>query len=347
MNAFTAREHTGFHVKCLDDDGPEALSILVDIMSAPLIAPDDVEVERGVIVEEILERDDEPADWVHDFVLQSAFPDNPLGRDVLGTQETIEAMRRDAIADFFATNYAPSNIVLAAAGAIDHDDVVAAGDAIALRRGARPRPLPSTARSPAVPESTVAVDVQDTEQVHICIAHADRRRNARRPVRARGDRSTARRGPVVAAVPRGAREARPGVHDLQLPLAVQRRRAARDLRGHRPVEDRRHARRDRRRDWRASPTTASPRRNSTSPSAISSARSTSASRTPARAWRALRRRSWRSAASTKSTSPRSASVTCRRTDVDRVVRDLCAAPRVVAVVGPVSEAEIADSVARW
>jgi predicted Zn-dependent peptidase len=169
MNAFTAREHTGFHVKCLDEDGPEALSILVDIMSRPLIAPDDVEIERGVIVEEILERDDEPADWVHDLVLESAFADNALGRDVLGSQESIEAMPRDAIAAFFAANYTPENIVLAAAGAIDHDAVCVAGEAIATARRATP-----ATKARATPEppgrTTIAVDVQDTEQVHLCIA---------------------------------------------------------------------------------------------------------------------------------------------------------------------------------
>ncbi len=168
MNAFTAREHTGFHVKCLDEDGPEALAILTDIMSAPLIAPDDVEVERGVIVEEILERDDEPADWVHDFVLAATFAEHPLGRDVLGSQTTIDAMPRDEIAEFFASNYTPTNIVLAAAGAIDHDVVVAAGEAIAA---ARQTGAPTLARRPpGIAESTVAVDNQDTEQVHICIA---------------------------------------------------------------------------------------------------------------------------------------------------------------------------------
>jgi predicted Zn-dependent peptidase len=168
MNAFTAREHTGFHVKCLDDDGPEALSILADIMSAPLIAPDDVEVERGVIVEEILERDDEPADWVHDLVLSATFVDHPLGRDVLGTQETIEAMPRDDVANFFATHYTPQNMVLAGAGAVDHDTVCAAGEQIATARLAD-SPV-GVRRAPAITEAAVALDTQDTEQVHLCIA---------------------------------------------------------------------------------------------------------------------------------------------------------------------------------
>ncbi|HUR77163.1 MAG TPA: pitrilysin family protein [Acidimicrobiales bacterium] len=168
MNAFTAREHTGFHVKCLDDDGPEALAILSDIMSAPLIASADVEVERGVIVEEILERDDEPADWVHDLVLEATFPEHPLGRDVLGTQETIEAMPRDEIAAFFAANYSPRNVVLAAAGAIDHDAVCAAGEAISqARHGSTAAP---TRQAPPRPRAAVALDPQETEQVHLCIA---------------------------------------------------------------------------------------------------------------------------------------------------------------------------------
>jgi predicted Zn-dependent peptidase len=168
MNAFTAREHTGFHVKCLDEDGPEALAILTDIMSAPLLAPDDVEVERGVIVEEILERDDEPADWVHDFVLASTFDEHPLGRDVLGSHDTIAVMPRADIADFFAANYAPGNMVLAAAGAMDHDDVVAAGTAMSAARATDATPPPRS--TPVVSASVVAVDHQDTEQVHICIA---------------------------------------------------------------------------------------------------------------------------------------------------------------------------------
>ncbi|MDP1792841.1 MAG: pitrilysin family protein [Acidimicrobiales bacterium] len=163
MNAFTAREHTGFHVRCLSEDGPEALSILVDIMSTPLIAPEDVEIERGVIVEEILERDDEPSDWVHDLVLNAAFPEHPLGRDVLGTQETIGAMPRDAIAQFFSSHYGAANVVLAGAGAVDHDDLVAAAQSLAPTGDAPAR------RAPSLMQDVIAVDEQDTEQVHLCI----------------------------------------------------------------------------------------------------------------------------------------------------------------------------------
>ncbi len=167
MNAFTSREHTGFHVKCLDEDGSEALAILVDIMSAPLITPADVEVERGVIVEEILERDDEPSDWVHDLILNAAFPEHSLGRDVLGTQESIEAMPREGIAAFFAAHYGPGNVVLAGAGSVDHDDVVAAAERlVAAGPAGGPRPVRS---APAAMGSVVAVDEQDTEQVHLCI----------------------------------------------------------------------------------------------------------------------------------------------------------------------------------
>ena len=167
MNAFTAREHTGFHVKCLDDDGPDALGILTDIMSAPLIAPDDVEVERGVIIEEILERDDEPSDWVHDLVLNAAFVDHPLGRDVLGTKESIDAMPRDDIFDFFSGFYVPGNVVLAVAGAVDHDTLVAAGEAMVAAGPAAGR-SPERA-APAPMTATVVVDEEETEQVHICI----------------------------------------------------------------------------------------------------------------------------------------------------------------------------------
>ncbi len=168
MNAFTAREHTGFHVRCLPEDGANALDILTDIMSAPALANDDVEVERGVIVEEILERDDEPADWVHDLVMQACFVDHPLGRDVLGTRESIEVMSRDAVGEFFASNYGPTNVVLAAAGDVDHHDIVAAGERMSAAGPAASHAPLRHAPRPHAP--TVAVDEQDTEQVHLCVA---------------------------------------------------------------------------------------------------------------------------------------------------------------------------------
>jgi predicted Zn-dependent peptidase len=100
-------------------------------------------------------------------VLEAAYRGHPLGRDVLGTQETIQAMPRDDVAAFFGANYGPANVVLAAAGAIDHDDVVAAGERM-VANGPRGATAPDRF-APAPLAAAVAVDEQDTEQVHICI----------------------------------------------------------------------------------------------------------------------------------------------------------------------------------
>lgn len=168
MNAFTAREHTGFHVRCLEEDAPGAVAILTDIMTAPAFRDEEFDSERAVIIEEILERNDEPADWVHDLVLATAWPDHPLGRDVLGEESTVGVMHAADVETFFRANYGPANLVLAAAGAVEHDDIVRAAERMVETGPAGVDPPQRT--SPGSPAPSVAVDRQDTEQAHVCVA---------------------------------------------------------------------------------------------------------------------------------------------------------------------------------
>src|SRR5437667_5151841 len=93
-------------------------------MTAPAFRPDEIEAERQVILEEILMHEDEPADLVHDLFSDAIYPGHPLGREVLGTEATISGMSRDEIRDHFAGHYRPDAIVVAAAGNVDHDQVV-------------------------------------------------------------------------------------------------------------------------------------------------------------------------------------------------------------------------------
>src|SRR5437763_561152 len=123
MNAFTTKEYTAFYTRVLDEDLDLGLDILCDIMSAPAFRPEEIEAERQVILEEILMHEDEPADLVHDLFTEALYPDHPLGREVLGTAQSISAMSRDAIAGHFSAHYRPRNLVLAAAGHLDHDGV--------------------------------------------------------------------------------------------------------------------------------------------------------------------------------------------------------------------------------
>jgi len=166
MNAFTTKEYTAFYLRVLDDSLGLGLDILSDILWSPAFRPEEVEAERQVILEEILMRADEPADLVHEVFTEALFPDHPVGREVLGDEETIEAMSREDIAAFHAHHYRPGNVVFAAAGQLDHAAVV---DGVARRfAGARGGAAPDRA-VPVDPPRALAVDARLTEQVHLVL----------------------------------------------------------------------------------------------------------------------------------------------------------------------------------
>ena len=166
MNAFTTKEYTAFYTRVLDEDLELGLVILYDIMWAPAFRADEIEAERQVILEEILMHEDEPADHVHDVFTEALYPGHPLGREVLGDERTISAMSRDEIRGYFSDFYRPESIVVAAAGNLDHDGVVAGLEQrYAGRTGNRPaRPIP-----PLAPPRRVAVTTRPTEQAHIVV----------------------------------------------------------------------------------------------------------------------------------------------------------------------------------
>jgi predicted Zn-dependent peptidase len=123
MNAFTTQEYTAFYVRVPDDHLELAVDILSDVVWEPAFRPDEVDSERQVILEEIGMRDDTPDDVVHELFAHALFPEHPLGRSVLGTRETIGAMSRDQIARYHAAHYHPTNVVVAAAGNVEHDHI--------------------------------------------------------------------------------------------------------------------------------------------------------------------------------------------------------------------------------
>jgi predicted Zn-dependent peptidase len=117
LNAFTAR--------VLDQDLPLAIDVLSDMVTNSLIEPKDVDAERGVILEEIAMNEDDPADLVHEAFSAQVFGDTPLGRPILGTVDSINAISRDRINEHYHSKYTPDRLVVAAAGSLDHDQVVA------------------------------------------------------------------------------------------------------------------------------------------------------------------------------------------------------------------------------
>lgn len=124
INAYTANEHTAYYARVPDSARQLAVDVLLDVVSDPALRPSDVDSEREVILEELAAADEDPDDVCAVQLFEALFPGHPLGREVLGRLETIAAMDRGAIAGFFADWYTPANLVVVAAGAVDHDELV-------------------------------------------------------------------------------------------------------------------------------------------------------------------------------------------------------------------------------
>ncbi len=123
FNAFTTKEYTSFYIRLLAEHLPLGLDILSDIMWRPALRPADLEAERQVILDEILMHADEPSDQAAEQSSALLFPDHPLGREVLGSHDSVEGMTADRIAEFFGHHYRPGNMVVAVAGDLGHEAV--------------------------------------------------------------------------------------------------------------------------------------------------------------------------------------------------------------------------------
>ena len=124
MNAFTAKEYTCYYARVLDADLPLAVDVLSDMVTSSLITPKDVDAERNVVLEEIAMNDDDPSDTAHEAFTAKLFGDTPLGRPILGTVDSINAITRDQIIEHYQARYTSEHLVVAAAGNLDHDTVV-------------------------------------------------------------------------------------------------------------------------------------------------------------------------------------------------------------------------------
>jgi predicted Zn-dependent peptidase len=125
MNAFTAKEYTCYYARVLDADLPLAVDVLSDMVTSSLVTPKDVDAERNVVLEEIAMNEDDPSDTVHEAFTAKLFGDTPLGRPILGTVDSINGITREQIFEHYQARYTPEHLVVAAAGNLDHDNVVA------------------------------------------------------------------------------------------------------------------------------------------------------------------------------------------------------------------------------
>jgi predicted Zn-dependent peptidase len=165
INAYTARENTAYYVRVLKDDVPLALDILADILQNSLFDAEELGRERSVVLQEIGQAHDTPDDIIFDHFQATAFPNQSLGRPVLGTAETVAKMPRQALVDYLSGNYAPERLVLAAAGAVDHDRLV---DAAELAFRSLPKVAPDVDGVSKYAGGDYR-DEQDLEQLHLVL----------------------------------------------------------------------------------------------------------------------------------------------------------------------------------
>jgi predicted Zn-dependent peptidase len=181
LNAATSREHTLVYARIPDHHLATAVDVMGDMVFVSAFA--ELDSEREVVLEEIAMYDDAPQELVHDLIAEAVFGDHPLGRPVIGTSEVISSIPREAIARYHDAMYVPGNIVVAAAGNVDHDEVVELVSRALERRG--PASDSVNLRPPLVqaPPPKLRFQQKDTEQYHVCLAapgisRSDRRRFA-------------------------------------------------------------------------------------------------------------------------------------------------------------------------
>lgn len=172
FNAFTEKEHTCFYATVLDRELGLAVDMISDVVLNATIAAADVDVERTVVLEEIAMRDDDPSDLVHDEFSLAVFGDTPLGRPILGTEDSINTISRTQVNGYYSRRYRPSEMVVSVAGNIDHAEVVR------LVRKAFDGRLDSTAQANGLrsdqsrhraPAKPVHIVPDDTEQANIVL----------------------------------------------------------------------------------------------------------------------------------------------------------------------------------
>ncbi|HEY7756544.1 MAG TPA: pitrilysin family protein [Actinomycetota bacterium] len=173
VNAFTAKEYTCFYARIRDRDLPMAVDHLVDMLRRSRLREVDFGSEKRVILEEINVHEDTPDDLIHDVFMEVLWPDHPLGRPILGTKRSIKAATRDQVRRFYRRHYVPGNLVVVAAGNLQHEqliDLLSASMDVGPVRSEGPAAWNvRKAGPPPRPSGRSKVRRRDTEQAHICM----------------------------------------------------------------------------------------------------------------------------------------------------------------------------------
>lgn len=167
LDAYTSRDHTSFQAHVLDQDLPLAVDILTDLVRAPLLRPEDLELERNVVLEEIKGVEDTPDDLVFDLFASALWPDHPYGFSILGTAETVTRLTAADLRSFHAAGYYPGNLIIAAAGNVDHDRFLEELTRLGWFEGSGFAPPQPHVTPTAAVRSTSSRVARDTAQSHI------------------------------------------------------------------------------------------------------------------------------------------------------------------------------------
>ena len=166
INAYTSREMTAYYARILEKDVALALDVIGDIVLNPAFDKKEIEVERHVILQEIGQALDTPDDIIFDWLQEVSYPDQAFGRTILGPSERVSAFSRADLKAFVAQHYGPGQMILAAAGGVNHDEIVAQATEIFGNMKAKP----ATTFQPAAFKGTERREVKDLEQVHFAMA---------------------------------------------------------------------------------------------------------------------------------------------------------------------------------
>ena len=166
INAYTSREMTAYYARVLQDDVPLALDVISDIVLNPVFDPKEIEVERHVILQEIGQALDTPDDVIFDWLQEASYPDQAFGRTILGPSERVSSFTRGDLTRFVGEHYGPDQMILSAAGGVDHDRIVA--EATAIFGGLKP--VGAALIQLAAFRGGERREVKDLEQVHFALA---------------------------------------------------------------------------------------------------------------------------------------------------------------------------------
>lgn len=178
LDAFTSKELVSYNTKVLDEHLEFAFDVISDLVLNPVFRPEDIEKEKGVILEELKMEEDNPEYVVHETFIKQFWKGHPLGKPIIGTPKTITSFDRSMLSEFHTRMYQPANVLVTAAGHLGHEEMVRLAE---KRFGALP-PQPALAKEKLpVPHASIKYQKKRIQQVHLClgvpsfpIAHAKR-----------------------------------------------------------------------------------------------------------------------------------------------------------------------------